>query len=840
MSEPPARVAASAAARPRVAGPRAWLLCVAAAAGAMALRAALSPLLPADELPFVFAFPAVAFVALRAGVPHGFLAVLICAAWVIAPVPPVVDDSNGALQVGLFVSSACVLALLVGAPRRDGPDGARTDGEGLRELLFAGDRSPLVRWLTAAFVAAAIVPAVLFAGIAAYAWRQAFESARRDLERTVVLAHDYTASSLGTARDIFARVHEYVDGRDTAALRADEAALHGRLRDLATGKRYVESVWILAVDGSLVASNQFHPSPRGLDSSEREYFRAHRAGYAGEYVSKRLESRFDGRALFSLSVPRASAGAPFDGVFAIGIGLRWFDAFFESLARDAPELAIGLVREDGEVLTRRPASDAPMSLPAGSPILVALAEGAGPGRPSRSVWPDGEERLGAFRRIEGLPLSVFATLPTDVVLARWSRSVATTALFTFPIALSLIYVSGVALRRTRREQRAVRELAETEAQRARAERALQEAQKLEALGRLTGGVAHDFNNLMTTFNNSAHVLRRLELPPLARTQVDAVLRAVGSGRQLTRQLLTIARRQPLRPEAVDLARRLGPICDLVRLSIDAGVRVEHRVEPGTPNVVVDVPGLQLAILNLALNARDAMPGGGRLSVVASVAEPDPSDAAGARRVALAVSDTGCGMAPEVRARALEPFFSTKGALGTGLGLSQVYGFCTQSGGTLRIDSVPGRGTTVTLVLPATDEPDRGTAETVDDGPAGSGTVLYVEDDPEVARSTHGLLRSLGYGCEHAPGPERAIERLRAAPDAYVAVLSDIGLPGAFDGIELGIRLRDTYPALPIVLTTGYTDRLAEAVARGFTVLAKPCEPHELGAAIRQAAGRRPA
>lgn len=378
-----------------------------------------------------------------------------------------------------------------------------------------------------------------------------------------------------------------------------------------------------------------------------------------------------------------------------------------------------------------------------------------------------------------------------------------------------------------------------------AEQRAAHSQRVEALGRLTGGVAHDFNNLLGVISNSAHLVQRqAEDLPALRGPVAATLRAVEAGSQLTQHLLRFAGRRSLKPQPVELGRTLPELQDLLRSVLGRRVETTVRVEPGTRPVQVDPSELELALVNLALNARDAMPQGGELRVQARNAGPEDLDgldpgAAPAGFVLLTVGDDGTGIDPEVADHVFEPFFTTKGTgQGTGLGLSQVHGFAVQSGGTARLASTPGFGTTVSLLLPAcasgTEVAERAAATAGPRDELAGVQVLLVEDNEALGDVTAALLQAHGATVRRAAGAEHALRQLAAGAEVDL-VLSDVVMPGSFDGLALARRLRRARPALPVVLITGYS--LEATASDEFVVLRKPCPPAELLAALRAAVQR---
>ena len=376
------------------------------------------------------------------------------------------------------------------------------------------------------------------------------------------------------------------------------------------------------------------------------------------------------------------------------------------------------------------------------------------------------------------------------------------------------------------------------------EQELRQAHKMEAIGQLTGGIAHDFNNLLTVILGNLEMLedrltapRHLELVREARATTE-------QGAQLTHHLLAFGRRQPLRPEPTDLRSLLAGLRPILRRTLSEAIEVRMTVDDDTPNVVVDANQLQNALLNLAINARDAMPGGGALTfgveaaeIEATPAEPHPEMLPGTYAV-IAVSDTGVGMSKEVRQKAFEPFFTTKevGA-GTGLGLSMVYGFARQSAGYARIESEPGRGTTVLLYLPSTDgggtgERDPEPSPRSKDRSRGE-TILVVEDDQGVRRLTVKRLRDLGYDVLEAVDGREALARMEEEGDDVDLIFSDIVMPGGLTGADLQERVRDRWPGVKVLLTSGYADH--EALGRGregFSWLKKPYTSADLAARLR--------
>jgi PAS domain S-box-containing protein len=380
----------------------------------------------------------------------------------------------------------------------------------------------------------------------------------------------------------------------------------------------------------------------------------------------------------------------------------------------------------------------------------------------------------------------------------------------------------------------------TEAELRAAQDQLRQAQKMEAIGQLTGGVAHDFNNLLTVIRGSVDLLRRDDLPPERRARyVEAIGDTADRAAKLTGQLLAFARRQTLRPEAFDVVARLRRVADM--LDSVTGTRVNIVIDaPDEPCIVLaDSSQFETALVNMAVNARDAMDGEGTVTVRVARSPSMPSirghaPAPGAF-VAVSIADTGCGIAPDDLARIFEPFFTTKDVgKGTGLGLSQVVGFAKQSGGDIDVASTPGVGTTFTLYLP---EADRTDSQVADLGPELTGPlrrlrVLVVEDNVEVGRFCTQMLEDFGHQTVWSASAEDALDRL-AEDEGFDVVFSDVVMPG-MGGVELARRLARLRPKLPVILASGYSHILAQEGTHGFTLLQKPYSAEQVSAALQAA------
>ncbi|MBP0595408.1 PAS domain S-box protein [Paraburkholderia sp. LEh10] len=382
-----------------------------------------------------------------------------------------------------------------------------------------------------------------------------------------------------------------------------------------------------------------------------------------------------------------------------------------------------------------------------------------------------------------------------------------------------------------------------------ARKALFQAQKMEAVGKMTGGVAHDFNNVLQILRGNLELLdNRHHRDPWTRERVNKAVDAVDRGSKLASQLLAFGRQQPLKPDVINLAAALRDMDDLLRRALDETIRVQTVVADGLWNTLVDIHQLENVILNLAINARDAMPEGGKLTLELSNAMLDDEyiatapDVAPGQYVLLAVIDTGTGMSQDVVERAFDPFFTTKPeGQGTGLGLSMAYGFVKQSGGHIQLDSEPGRGTTVKIYLPrsarAAIEPPSRTQAVVK---GGTENILVVEDDPTVQSTAVDILSELGYRVLKADDAQQALTVLRSGMEVDL-LFSDVVMPGPLRSTDMAAQALHMLPHLKVLFTSGYTHNVIVHGGRldpGVELLSKPYRREQLAHKIRQMLDRR--
>ncbi|MBL8286812.1 MAG: response regulator [Rubrivivax sp.] len=760
------------------------------------------------------------------------------------------------------------------AAPNDAPDDAADDAARAAPRLPAAAPASgahawnALSWLTATMVLAVLVPTLLFTAAALALRAQELEQARSQIDGAVAIAAEHASKVFEVNAALLGRLADALGNDSDEALRAREESLHRQMQHMAEGLPQLQGLFVLGADGRLVATNVAFPAPRNIDFTDRPFYRHHRIGGVQPFVSDVLTSRTTGETFFDLSVRREGPGGRFAGALSSSLKPQYFAALYSALPGAGAGLNVALVRSDGAVLAGWPHMPQARDLPgngASAPVAPEAlppysASAAGAASASRAAdTPEEMSRLFASRPLPGVPVRVVAWMERDAALASWRRSLALLAALAFPTAIALVGVAFVARRRTLRSLAMARELHARSARERQIEETLRQAQKLEAMGRLTGGVAHDFNNLLMIVSNNLYLMRRMQPQPATDgAPIAAIERAVTAGTRLTRQLLSFSRSQPLRPEVVDLGQRMPEIVELLAPALGSSITVTTQVEPGAAPIRADAAELELAMVNLALNARDAMPEGGRLHVQVRNAAAGTVAGIDGPAVVIAVTDNGSGIAPHDIGRVFEPFFTTKAlGRGTGLGLAQVYGFCRRAGGTATIASGAGtgagsgggRGTTVRMAFPAA---RAGAADADGAAAAGAGgtaaalpslegvRALLVEDNDDVATATGDVLASMGCVVRRVDGADAAMARLAAIGDDYDVVITDMVMPGSMDGIELAQRLRQRHPQLPVLLMSGYTDSLERATALGLHVLPKPCDPPVIAAAVAAAiAQRRP-
>ena len=702
-------------------------------------------------------------------------------------------------------------------------------------------RDSAVRLLQLMMIASVALPAALFAYASWFTYREVHAVADERLTRSLDVMQEHSLKVFETIDRTFAEVSEIVRGMSDDEIRAAQPRLQPRLARIVAVMPQLYSILLVGRDGQPLLASNLAAVPSGVRFDDRDDFKAQLDQDAGTYVSDMRTPRLPGIGadFFDLSRRLESPDGSFSGVIVVAVRPSYFEDFY-ALIGQTPGSFFAQVRADGAYLARYPApADRTRRLSATNGLRRAVAGGAERGLYTATSEIDGVSRRIGFRKLPGFAVYALAGVTSAALWAQWRADMQTHLIVGLPAMLAILTVLAVALRRTRR-------LYDEHDRREAAEEALRQAQRLEAIGRLTGGVAHDFNNLLMIVSGSVHRLRRGLTDDKQARLLDAIANATERGESLTRQLLSFSRRQALQPSVIDLAERLPEIKDMLSRSLRGDIEIRLVVPRRPCRIKVDPSEFELALLNLAFNARDAMPAGGTLTIAAKpVVLRGKANEEGLRGdfVAVRIADTGEGIAPEVLPRVFEPFFTTKeSGKGTGLGLSQVNGFARQSGGAATVTSAPRRGTAITLFLPrsfeAPAEPRQpASAAAV---PLAAGTVLLVEDDADVIEIASAYLRELGYTVKPAVNAQAGLDLIGREGEVDL-LFADILMRGRISGLDLAREVRRRFPSILVLLTTGSSSSAQDAVRQGFEVLQKPYDLAALKralAAVRKAASER--
>jgi signal transduction histidine kinase/CheY-like chemotaxis protein len=711
------------------------------------------------------------------------------------------------------------------------------------------------RPFTALLVAIVILPILLF-GVSSYlSYETFFEEARGQLERTLDAIHEHADKVFETHELVFNQVDQMLGDKSEDDIRAHEEDIHKRLGTLDMRLDQIDEIFLLGRDGHALASGQIYPVPRIANYSDRDYFKVQRDGplppdaiYVGEIVTGRLLKRD----FFIVNRRRGvyeGKAEPFNGIVAIAIDPGYFRGFYAQIA--SAGTTIVLARSDGYILARTP--ELPGSerrLPANGSFMANVKKFPDRAIYDSSVSLDNVPRIAGYRRMHGYPIYVIAGINKSEIVGAWATSMGRHLIFGIPATLGLIILTALARRRMLRESRLLQALRTEISRREETEEQLRQAQKMEAIGRLTGGLAHDFNNLMTIVTGSLDLLNRRLATDDARLKklVDNAMEGARRASNLTRQLLAFARRQPLDPKPTDINKLVSEASALLRGTLGETIAIETVLGGGLWPANIDAHQLERAIVNLALNSRDAMPGGGRLTIETANAHLDEAyakvhaEVTPGQYTSIAITDTGSGIEPEIVSKVFEPFFTTKPAgHGTGLGLSQVFGFVKQSGGHVNVYSEAGKGTTIRLYLPryvgriaAAPEGDDALVSNTD----GSGvSILLVEDDVDVRRFTADALIELGHRVKAMDNAESALACLVDGED-FDLLLTDVVMPG-MDGRRLADAALRRKPGLKVLFMTGYTPNAIihnGVLDPGTHLLSKPFAVTQLAEKLRVVLG----
>ncbi|MEC4593878.1 ATP-binding protein [Nitrospirillum amazonense] len=730
-------------------------------------------------------------------------------------------------------------------------------------------------------LAAVLVPLVLLAAAGLESRRDIVAQAGDRVERIAAAVDEHAQKVIESDRLILDRVRDLDPTHLDLARPRDADQVGAALAGMVAGIPQIQALWLWDAQGRPLAASRHSAAAGRPDITDSPAYGQLRAGQTEMLVppsdSLAASSGTSGdQRVFSLARRLSHPDGSLAGIAAVSMSLAYFDDFYRRVTQDDPATTVLLVNREGMIMAgRRLALDGARidpTCPGLHAVWRAGGAAAGPnGTPdagSRDANPpdagaasEGRQRLTACRLIANAPLTVMVGVDRAQLDRQWHRRLGWLALLALPVMGALCATTLLAMRRARRERQAAHALRAAEARREQAEGALLRTQRLQALDQITGGIIHDFANLLMTVRSGAEVLCRRPHTEPQREVLDAMLQAIAWGERLTHNLRTFSRRPRLHLDLVQLSDMGDDIADLLRPALRGDIHLETALPPSLWPLRVDRTEFDLALLNMAVNARDAMPRGGVLRLAAANVHIDPASHESERTgglmgdfVRLTVCDTGSGIPPDILDRVFDPFFTTKrDGKSTGLGLAQVHGLARQSGGAALADSLnaaapnsAAAGTTITLYLPRAEEdaaaagtgtvPATGVAANGVPDVAGNGRqILLVEDNPTVAKVMRDMVEALGFRVLTATTADAAQSLLADRPDISLMV-SDIVLPGGRNGLELAQAVRHLHPGLPILLVSGYGDRVAEAESLGFAIVPKPLDSTQLRQAMARCLG----
>ena len=697
-------------------------------------------------------------------------------------------------------------------------------------------RDAALRLLKTMLVASIVIPAAIFCYASWINYRSAFTRGDEELKASLNILSQHASGIFQSVELAFTAVDAILGDLTDEQIKASEQTLHSQLDKIEKSANAIEAILITNKSGQTVISSAIFLIPSGFAVSDRDYFRAQLDKDAGTYVGAASQSRVRNEPFFGISRRRSPRDGQFNGIIMISVPPKIFSDFYRELAGETAA-SFTLLKSDGAILARypEPPGDITQFRP-DSGFMLSIVDHPEGGFVTTTYSVDDVQRRFAYRKLGYADLYVSAGLQIDTIVYGWMRLMASHLIFGIPATLFLVGLVSLALRRTRAFY------AEAD-RRELAEQALRQSQKMEAVGQLTGGVAHDFNNLLTIIIGNIGIAKRGVVEARAERALDNALVGAERAAQLTQRLLAFSRRQPLNPRVLDVNKLILSISDLLTRTLGENIKLETISGAGLWKVEADASEMESTLLNLALNARDAMPEGGKLTIETSNAYLDDEycrqqeDLTPGQYILIAISDSGSGMSAETIDRAFEPFFTTKEAgKGTGLGLSQVYGFMKQSNGHVKIYSEPGEGTTIKLYLPRREGDE---AAVSGDDQAGSDrgreeTILIVEDDDGVRQYASEILRDLNYQVIEAKDSASAL-RLLEANKKFDLLLTDVVLPGK-NGRELATEIERRRPGTKILFMTGYSRNAIVHHGRldpGTELIQKPLIERDLARKIRQ-------
>ena len=574
-----------------------------------------------------------------------------------------------------------------------------------------------VRMLRILLVGSVVLPLLIGSIGCYYSYHASYGRAAAALAEAAAVAEENTTKILDTHLLAAGRIDDLLRGLSDTEILAREKSLHEQMAKQIENVPQIAAAWVIGANGRALVSARVFPVDRELDHSGREDFRVLREPGAQTFIwALRARSLETGKfqPYFTVSRRREGPEGRFTGITVIAVSGDYFASFYQGLLGGSSEYVASVLRDDGTLLARYPEIGEMSARGREDKLIDAIAKRVRTGISANSSRFEAPGTVVAYNRLASYPIYVAIGRTKASILQEWLESIIGYALIGIPAVLGFILLNLLALRRTQREQMALAKAHDAIAQRAALETQLHQAQKVEAVALLTAGIAHDFNNLLTIAAANIGLLEQ-QLDNLTGRQqkfIASANNACERAAELTRRLLNFARREPVDPQPTDVNQLISGLTDLPWRTLGDRIELTLRLAPNLWPVVVDPFELENALVNLAINARDAMAGAGQLTIeTLNFQITDlPSDAATPGTVAgdcvlIAVSDTGCGMPADIRERVFDPFFTTKElGKGTGLGLSQVRSFVTRFGGFCTIDSEPGAGTIIRLFLPRYDNP----------------------------------------------------------------------------------------------------------------------------------------
>jgi two-component system NtrC family sensor kinase len=690
-----------------------------------------------------------------------------------------------------------------------------------------------------ALAASLILPATLFIWAGWSNQQKIAALAKERISRSLDVQQEHAIKSFQIGTLILDDVTEDLLA---APLEGRERYFHDLFKKRISTVSEIQSIWLFDTEGFATVNSSAFPAPRDRNFAKEDYFYAHVAKDIGIFYGE-IHQSFSGNPPYFTMSRRITRHGTFAGVLELSMMPADFYRFYTRLVY-GEGLQYALLREDGTFLVRYPIPEQVPPRPLGSAtgFHKTIASSPAGGFYTTTSPVDHVERRFGIRRLPGTDVYVSAGVATAEMQAQWLNEMFPYFAYGIPGALFLF---GTLLFVHHGIGRLNAEMGRREA----VEGTLRQAQRLDAIGHLTGGVAHDFNNLLTIIiGNLESAQRQLAAVPEGALErlgnsISRAMQGAQRAATLTRRLLAFSRQQPLNPKSLNLNKLLLGLPDLLRGGLGESVAIEVVGAAGLWPVETDATELETAILNLAVNARDAMPDGGKLTIESSNSYLDEEycrrhpDVRPGQYVQISVSDTGSGMSANVRSRAFEPFFTTKDAgQGTGLGLSQVYGFVKQSGGHVNIYSEVGDGTTVRIYLPrlSADVPDEEVPAPQENRKASGECVLLVEDDDDVREYLTQTLRGSGFTVIAAANGEKALEVIEVHKDKIDLLLTDVVMPG-MNGRKVAEEGLARRPDMKVLFMTGYSRNAIVHHGRldaGVELVQKPITGDHLATKIR--------